>query len=222
MNTSTATVVDSVLAGLVQSYETIDAPQKMVRLVRNSDAKPKKEKKAFKAPSDNGVKPIRMVPAPLAILGSLDAEGFILALRGAGKIHKANDKGVMVAMHDPNKAVLDQKIAIAAYLGYDLNKAHGTQLDQARQKAQFTLRPSKGDSRVAHTVAGFVAGMPDSRAKQITDLQARIRVATETMLDLEKEAEAATDETIRATKLTLATVESERIAHMRKDLARLS
>jgi hypothetical protein len=64
--------------------------------------------------------------------------------------------------------------------------------------------------------------MPNGTEKAVRDLQARIRLATETMLDQEKEASKFAEGTTEyASHMALATVESERIAHMRKDLSKI-
>lgn len=213
MSNNTATVLDSVLSGMVASYTATEVPVVAVRKARTVKAKPGQVRivkgAAVSAPTT----------IPLPAVGSLDAAGFILALRNAGQIEKKNEAGITVKLHDANKSRLDQIQAIAAFVGYDYQIPLGTQLDRARQKAQFILRPVKTESRVAATVAGYVAGMPNGTEKVVMDLQARIKMAEDTIAELEKAAEFSTDGTVKATKMALATVESERIAHMRRDLA---
>lgn len=216
-------VVDSVLAGMVASYEVpVQAEPKLVR-VTASKMRAKREPAAkngvvAKAPSANGSTAQGM---DLPKAGSLTAAEFILALRNAGKVEKTNEAGVKVMLGDSIKERKDQILAIAGFVGYSVGTSHGTQLDNARLKAQFILRPMKTESKVSATVSGFVAGMPNGTAKVVNDLQGRIRLATETMLDLEKQAETA-NETERPGLLAMASVESERISHMRRDLTAIT
>jgi hypothetical protein len=215
-----SSILDSVLARMVSSYEekaVVAAPRKakaprqvLTRVVKAKDS-------VATAPSA-----VRKITStiPVAAVGTLDAAGFLLACRDAGKISKRNDRGILVTLTDSNKARTDQIQAIAAFVGYDFGGALGVQLDSARQKAQYILRPVKADSTVAVTVKAFVAGLPDGTAKIVSDLKARIRMATDTMLDNEKIAEQhERDSAEYATHMALAAVESERLGHMRRDLA---
>lgn len=211
---NTAMILDSIVSGLVSSY---NVPEKQI-LVR-VERKPRAVR-AEKAPKVSSHKiPLATIPVPAK--GSLDAEGFMMAIRNAGKVQRSNENGILMTITDPTKERQDQIQAIAAFVGYDFGGAHGTQLDSARQRARFTLQPAR-DSKVRATVRGFVAGIPNGTEKAVRDLQARIRVATETMLDHEKEAVKFAEDTAEyATHMALATVESERIAHMRKDLSKI-
>lgn len=219
MSNNTAMILDSVLASLVGSYSaTEETPVVKARPARKPRADKVRVVKV--ANSTVTVKVSSGIPVPPK--GSLNAAGFLLALRDAGKIRKANELGVMISFTDHNKERSDQIQAIAAFVGYNFSGAHGVQLDVARQKAHFALRPMKTDSKVTATVAGFVAGMPSGTAKAVRDLEGRIRVATDLMLDLEKKAESFEEGSAeRATNLALATVERERIAHMRRDLSQI-
>lgn len=211
---NTAMVLDSIVSTLVSSYN-VPEKQVLVRVERKA-----RTVKAEKAPQVTAHK-IPLATIPVAAKGTLDAMGFMMALRNAGKVQRSNESGILMTITDPKKEKEDQIQAIAAFVGYDFGGAHGTQLDSARQRARFTLQPAKG-SKVAATVRGFVAGMPNGTEKAVRDLQARIRVATETMLDHEKTASKFAEDTAEyATHMALATVESERIAHMRKDLSKI-
>lgn len=217
-NTNTASVLDSVLSALVGSYSVTESvPVVKARKV----SKPRTGTvRVVKAPSGNGMI-AKKVSSNIAVppVGSLDAASFLMALREAGKIRKANDAGIMITLTDSNKEKADQIQAIAGFVGYNFSGAHGAQLDTARQRASFTLRPVKVESKVTATVAGFVAGMPNGSRRAVLDLEGRIRVATDLMLDHEKAAEQHTvDSAEYATSMALATVESERIAHMKRDL----
>lgn len=214
---SNTNILDSIVSSLVSSY---NVPEKQV-LVRVERA-PRKTRtvKAESAPKVTSHK-IPLATIPVAAKGTLDAAGFLLAIRNAGKIVRSNEAGIPIHLTDAAKERQDQIQAIAAFVGYDFGGAHGTQLDVARQKARFALKPA-GDSKVSATVRGFVSGMPNGTEKAVRDLQGRIRVATETMLDHEKTAgQFAEGTTEYVSHMAMATVESERIAHMRKDLSRI-
>ena len=220
-NTNTALVLESVLAGLVASYDTVEETPKV--------SKPRKVRaaRAEKAPQADAPRKVVSTIPNLPEKGSLNAAGFLLALQQAGKIRKANEAGIMITLTDSKKEKVDQIAAIAAFVGYNFSGAHGTQLDMARSAAQRELRPVRTESVAVVTVAGYVAGMPNALAVKVNDLKARIRLANETMLDQEKEARKfdtdseAPDAGKYATHMALAAVESERIAHMRRDLANL-
>ncbi len=224
-NVNSALVLDSVLAGLVASYDVVvEETPKVAKPRKVRESKPRASK-AEKAPKTSDA-PRKVVPMTnLPEKGSLNAAGFLLALNQAGKIRKANESGVMITVSDPKKERQDQILAIQAFIGYNFSGAHGTQLDMARSAAQRELRPIKAESKVAVTVAGYVAGMPNATTTKVRDLQARIRLATDTMLDQEKEAgkygedSETPDAGKYATHMALAAVESERIQHMRRDLA---
>lgn len=121
---------------------------------------------------------------------SLDAQGFLLAMRNAGK--RPNDKGALV-LH-PNEVRNDQIKAIHAYCGYDNRRDFGSQDMAARAKAQRELRGSpKVQETVApsRSVAGYVAGMPQPSHRILLDLQARERCLAEAMIDAKTDQERA-------------------------------
>ena len=108
--------------------------------------------------------------------GSLDAKGYLLAVRNAGK--RPNDKGALVfdKAHERNDLIC----AIHAYVGYDNRRDFGTQDAEARAKAQRELRggvvpgPTREEKRSAErSMTGFVKGMPAPQQRMVRDLQAR-------------------------------------------------
>lgn len=108
--------------------------------------------------------------------GSLDAKGYLLAVRNAGK--RPNDKGALVfdKAHERNDLIC----AIHAYVGYDNRRDFGTQDSEARAKAQRELRggvtpgPTREEKRSAErSMTGFVKGMPAPQQRMVRDLQAR-------------------------------------------------
>jgi hypothetical protein len=222
MSSNTASVLDSVLASLVSSYDVKETPIVKARKAKVNGTPIGKVRVVKASVGTATVKKVIACPIPVPAKGSIDAAGFMMLLREAGKIRKANDAGVMLTVTDSKKEIADQVQAIAGFVGYDFSSAHGMQLDMARQAAMRVLRPVKVESKVAATVSGFVAGMPNGTAKIVGDLQGRIRMATDTMLDQEKLAgNFAEDSAEYATHMALATVERERIAHMRSDLGKI-
>ena len=187
--------------------------------------------KAQKQVKVTGKKVIAAAPGGVApsatdgiVIGSLDAGGFIAAIRQAGNVAKvlANGETLMVASGEKARIVTDQRAALAAYVGLSAEPL-GVQLSNATRRAQYALRPTVGsDRRTADpTLSGFVAGMPAPLARQIADLGGREVLAAETMATHEKAARDATDESTRILFEGLAMLESARIDEIRKDLARL-
>lgn len=71
--------------------------------------------------------------------------------------------------------------AIAGYCGWNPAQDFGTQDLMARRKAQAEIAPAMGvipmAPRPVFSATGFLAGMPDENAREVGNLQARIRLA---------------------------------------------
>jgi hypothetical protein len=86
--------------------------------------------------------------------------------------------------HEPNR---NEKIQIiAAYIGYDDRLSFGANELGARMRAKRSLSPVVPLAQPVHTalgetVRGYVAGIPDDRAKKIAHLEARERLSAEQM-----------------------------------------
>ena len=169
--------------------------------------------------------PITKVPGPksepLPKAGSLEAKGFLKAMR---------DAGVRKGKLDMSVKREDEVRAIAAYIGYNSNELHGSQEVAARMQAQRELHPiTVNKDEVWHrngtadnSVAGYVAGGFDSTARAVANLKGQEVVAAESlcvqraiMLDNSATLDA------RATASLLVKLEDERLAQIRKDLAAL-
>jgi hypothetical protein len=140
--------------------------------------------------------------------GTLDARGFLLALRRA--------------------STRDQQIqAIAGYCGFDRHGDFGSQELAARMQAQRALKGgvsplTRPVNTAVPTVAGFVAGVPDGMARKVADLLARERMAAEAIGEHEQiAANAEVDAATRSYHAQLALVEQGRISQIRADLATL-
>lgn len=140
---------------------------------------------------------------------------------GTGSV--PNGKTARVPSGDPIKVRDDQATAIAAFIGYDRSVPHGIQVANATRQAQYALRPTVGKDRkhADPTLAGFIAGMPDDVRRMVLDLSARETLAAESMAQHDRSAADATDPAVRALHEGLSLLESERIASIRADLAKL-
>ena len=126
--------------------------------------------------------------------GTLDAAGFMAAIRTAGK--RTNEAGRPI--HQPGEVRGDMIKAIHAYVGYDPRGDFGSQEQAARAKAQRELQPGKvttgpslAEQRSAgRSLTGYVAGMPEIQKAKLVELQARETYTVEEILDLEKEIAA--------------------------------
>lgn len=205
--------LDLALATMLADYSKNDASQSTVAVVKAA-SKPR----AVKAPKvetvqalpSNGSKPQgTMVAINLPAKGTLDAPAFLVALR------KAKDRNEEIQ-------------AIAGFVGYDPRENHGTLMMRAKAEAQRMMRPisvsgpSRAEQRsAANSLKGYVAGMPDHRARMLGDLLAR-----------EVQTAEARDEHLRQACKThakdgsccmhhaMAEVETERLSHIRADLAK--
>lgn len=164
--------------------------------------------------------PAPKVFIPVPQVGYYDASGFLLALRDAGKRLTKEGK----PFHDPSQVRDDQIRAIAGFIGYDPCGDFGSQELRARMMAQRALAPVSPvnpSPRLAGTVHGYIAGMPNELRKRALDLQAREKMAAEAIGEHEKLAAEATDETDRQYHTTLAMIERERLDQIQADLDNL-
>lgn len=143
----------------------------------------------------------------LPAVGTYDAPSFIVAMR------KAKDRNEMIQ-------------AIAGFVGYDLSANFGSQELSAKMAAQRAMVPvvAGKDRTIRSSVAGYIAGLPDHNRKLIADLEGRERLTVEALSDhvrrsLSSEAEGNVEQA--HFHETMAQVERERLASIRKDLSRL-
>lgn len=234
--------VASILASLAASYEipaqpiddgTVSVPDQVV-IARNISVK--QAKALINSESPATVTPIKEFdgsqPAPqndtpilgivLPETGSLEARGFLVAMRSAG---------VRKGKLDASVKREDEIRAIAAYCGYDSHKLHGEQEQAARAKAQRDLKPiviaptDKAWTRtntVDPTISGYVQGKFDAIERQVADLKGREVTAAEALCahrTVFMNAKLSTEE--RAKANLLMKLEEERIAQIRTDLRTL-
>lgn len=185
-------LVSSVNADPSTQPEINVEPEIVETVVGRNLPKPVRGKKASEsaAPIHNSNEGKAMVHAVvMPEKGTLDARGFILAVR------RAKDRTETIQ-------------AIAAYCGYDNRRDFGTQDQEARAKAQREIRgpvstmgPSREEQRAAsRSAAGFVAGMPKPSQKLLANLRAREQSIAEAMID------AKTEEERSAAKVALSQV----------------
>lgn len=144
-----------------------------------------------KIPTETGEQaaPIHNKPAVFGMVmperNTLDAKGFLLACRDAGKrsfevVDQATGEVRHVVKRDDREVRGDLIKAIHAYIGYDTSRDFGPQDQEARAKAQRELRggvvpgPTREEKRSAErSMTGFVKGMPAPQQRLVRDLQAR-------------------------------------------------
>jgi len=152
-------------------------------------------------PASNKAPPVIM---DLPAAGTMDAKTFIVARR------RAKDRDGIIS-------------AISAYIGYDLAKPFGVQDSLAVAAAQRAITPPKAEAfkrSVIPSVAGYVKGAPDHGVRHIQNLQARERLAVDTMLAHEANARSADGDYSRTLHEGLALVEKDRLSEIREDLKR--
>jgi hypothetical protein len=160
----------------------------------------------------------------LPAIGTLDAAGFIKALRNAGL--RPNDKGIMRYTDSVNERS-DQKYALAGFVGFSYSEPLGSQLDAARLAANRALRVKQTqdqgeyDRNARNTMAGFVAGMPNCQRTLINNLLKREELAA-----MARDAAVAASrnadlpEETRAYQAQCAALEQARLKAIRSDLAK--
>ena len=134
-----------------------------VRLARALSLKPRQPKT---------VEQPKMTEQPKVATVVQDAESAKVFIRATNKAHENSELASL----------------IEAFVGsYDHGKPLGSQLDAARAIAQGLIRPvAPGSySRCSAPVAGFVAGMPDSRQREIDNARKRIELATSELASAE-------------------------------------
>lgn len=197
--------IASILATLAATYATNDADPSVngtrPKVVSSTTVKPAKVAKVKTAKVATGEQaapknttPV-VLPANLPMKGTYDGRSFLMVLRSVGmrtKEHKNEVTGEIrqVPVFDESLVRDDTIAAIAGYCGYDAAGDFGEQDQEARAKAQRELKPVVPQqfkrTLVAPTVAGYVAGMPNSTAKLAVDLEARERLAADAMAAFEK------------------------------------
>lgn len=205
-----------------------DATKSEVVIIRNA-VKAERGTKSAKAQS-NGEQaaPIHDKPAVFGVVmperNTLDAKSFIAAVKAAGR--RQNDQGKFFT--DTREVRNDLIKAIHAYVGYDQSLSFGAQDTAARAKASRELSgktivvgPSREELKAAsRSAAGFVAGLPDHKARRLQDLVGRETAAVDAMLAHERDAnDKARSTADRLLSQGLADVERERLASIRADIA---
>lgn len=152
--------------------------------------------------------PIHHKPAVFGVAmperNTLDAKGFLLACRDAGKrsfekVNEVTGEVVTIVKRDEGKVREDLIKAIHAYIGYDTSRDFGSQDNEARAKANreasgrvVTAGPTREEQRsAARSMAGYVKGMPAPAAKLLANLRAREQAAAEAMIDAKTPEEKA-------------------------------
>lgn len=200
MNSSPVNIVAALLAQHASEQTAIDtarAAEPVVTITFSPNPPAKIKAKKVTAPDNTGKSAIPGIFG-LPDKGSLDAAGFMAAYRTAGK--RPNSQGVLIPV--PSEKRTDVIKAIHGYfwtyqkigsqlvkvpVGYDARGNFGQQEQAALALAAKELGVSKvtaGKDRAevksaARSLAGFVAGVPDSRGKYLANLLAQREVIVE-------------------------------------------
>ncbi len=168
----------------------------------------KKQAKAEAAAQGEVKAPIHDKPAVFGVAmperNTLDAKGFLLACRDAGKrsfekVNEVTGEVVVLVKRDETKVREDLIKAIHAYIGYDTSRDFGSQDTAARAQANreasgrvVTAGQDRNEVRAAHrSMAGYVKGMPAPAQKLLANLRAREQSAAEAMIDAKTPEEKA-------------------------------
>ena len=185
--------------------EIEDGPE-VVETVIGRNLPSKKQAKAEAARKGEVKAPIHQKPqvfgATMPERNTLDAKGFLLACRDAGKrsfekVNEVTGEVVTLVKRDESKVREDIIKAIHAYIGYDQSRDFGSQDTAARAKANReasgrVVLPGKdrAEEKAANrSLAGYVHGMPLPAQKLLANLRAREQAAAEAMIDAKTEEE---------------------------------
>lgn len=224
---------DLALNDMLATYKTGDdasnnqSSAKLVKAAAEIKVSPKvkadKPQGSSSPASNGGTVVVVMSSTPTT---KLDASSYIKAVRQAG--YRLNDAGKRY--FDPLAQRDDMIEAINCYIGYDLSKDFASQELAARTQAAREIRLAKGEvistgpdraeaRRVKATLSGYVAGIPDTTSKDLANLEARERLAVNTLIEQEKIAMTAATDQEKGKALAFAQVERERLVSIRQDLA---
>jgi hypothetical protein len=195
--------IETVLASMAKTYESAPITErspssdkqtpkvKRVKMMEGSEIIPEKGPRRM----------LIQVPEK----GSLTAREFLLAM------NRTNDRNDMIRN-------------IAGYVGYDPCKEFGEQEYWARNQAKKELSPIKEEKtppsgkRVSATIRGYVAGMPNERAKKLNDLQGRLHLAMSMAAEHRTLAKQALSDSEKNYQETLAKVEEERASVIQREI----
>jgi len=142
---------------------------------------------------------------------TLDAKGFLIACRDAGKrgfekVNEVTGEVHVVVKVDQTKVRDDIIKAIHAYCGYDMSRDFGSQDTAARAQASreasgkvIVVGPSREEVKAANrSLTGFIHGMPLPAQKLLANLRAREQATAEAMIDAKTDDERATHKAVLA------------------------
>jgi hypothetical protein len=159
--------------------------------------------------------------------GTIDATEFFTAIKKAGR--RPNVIGVLLYTTEQCQRQ-DEQEAIQAYIGYDNNLAHGTNLDNARTTANSNLKVKKVNlpqdkeySRSSKPIFdGYVAGMPNKQKKLLNNLIGRVSKGLDDLLEYEIiVANDSISERTRSYNATMVELEKERVQQLNNDIRSL-
>lgn len=195
--------IDNVLSSMAKTYES--APL--------TERSPSSDKQTPKVRKVKVIEGSEIVPekGPRRMLIQVPEKGSLTAKEFLRAMNRTTDRNDMIR-------------AIAGYVGYDPAKEFGEQEYWARNQAKKELSPIKEEKtppsgkRVSATIRGYVAGMPDLKAKKLKDLWGRLQLATEMAEEHRTLAKEALSETEKNYQETLAKVEEERAIAIKREI----
>ena len=177
--------------------------------------------------NDDGSRKLGPVSAPLPTAGTLEARGFVLAMRNAGR--RINQAGFPYT--DQTKVREDKIRSLAAFKGWDPMRPFGAQESDQLQKAHSEIKnpprysgPTRQEQRrINRSLSGFQAGLPVPIKTVLDNLLAREVVAVEAMLEHEKIAGDFDNRSQAERELAvgMADFERNRLEAIRADIRRL-
>lgn len=229
---------DAALAFLLASnvQERAAALKEEMTVTVSVSMTPKASKKvaAKKEPAPIHPKGTPMVGMMLPDRGTMNAKEFLLAMRNAGR--RVNPE-THASYIDQREVRNDQIRAIHAfmyqvtregrvYVGYDPKGEFGSQDVAARMLAQRELRgaPSTTTPHTApsRTLAGYVHGMPDHKARALANLQGQeAREVDAKIAHLRDASDMSRSAAERTLSEGLVAIQDEKLAHIRAEMARL-
>jgi hypothetical protein len=218
------TAEDTAIAMLLLQHENeqaaINANAREVTITRSLNPSPPKEKKQPKAKQAVSTATLTYLNG-LPQKGTLDAAGFMAAIKVAGR--RLNDFGHPYT--DQGQVRHDMIRAIASYIGYDPRGNFGAQDIAARAQAMRDLKVVKVTAgppvlrNASKSIAGYVHGMPDTRAKALSNLRAQGEATLSSIIEHEKAAmDMSRSDNERRLSEGLAKLDRERLSHIHTDI----
>jgi hypothetical protein len=223
MATESTFDIDGFLSTIAMSYAITvpSATPEKTSVVIPSPKKAGKVKRTVKSTEASVRTAASIVAEPVVKPGTIDAVGFFDAVKKAGR--RPNPVGVFLYTTEQEQRQ-DERNAIQAYIGWNKNLPHGTNLDGARTAANCELKTGSFQRKEycrssKPTFDGYVAGMPNEQKKQLSNLTGRV---SKSIQDLVEHESIMNNESLpqgtRDHHSAMAKLEEERIQQLNDDI----